>query len=159
MYKILKGNINKFVETSKHKLVEIFKKNSSHFSIFKNTISLKPNKSINFKSGLIKKFSEEINQDKEIFKKFEEEFDKTLSMNEDDQEKRVRLLSLKLLKINNSKEVLYLFDEKYIKGLVSHIYGEEVALIIYFYVSLLNREFSDYETNPNKTPRVYGKYS
>ena len=135
-----KKNISKSTKVNKNFNIFQFNKNNFKFTSFKN----------------IKNFSEEINQEKDLYRKFDEDFEKCLSMNEEDQEKRVRLLSFKLLQINNSKEILNLFDEKYIKGLVSNIYGEEVALIIYFYVSVLNREFSDHETNPLKTPRIYG---
>ena len=35
------------------------------------------------------------------------------------------------------------FEEKYLKGLVNNIFGEEMSLIVYFYVSLLDKEVRD----------------
>ena len=84
-------------------------------------------------------------KNEEMFNIFNEDFDKALSTNEEDQAKRVRLLSIKLLQINNSREIINLFEEKYIKGLVNNIYGEELSLFVYFYVSLLDKEVK--ETN------------
>ncbi len=59
---------------------------------------------------------------------------------EDDPEKRVKLLSLKLLQASTSSEVVSLFDEKYVKNLIEKIYAEELCLFLYFYVSLKEKE-------------------
>lgn len=78
---------------------------------------------------------------------FNNEFDKMLSDNEEDIEKRVKLLSIKLIQQQKSRDILYLYEDKYIKGLVNKIYGEELSLMIYFYISLLDKEYSDINSN------------
>lgn len=83
----------------------------------------------------------------EMMNRFNEEFEKALQTGEEDKDKRVKLLSIKLLQLNKSSDVINLFDEKYIKGLINKIFGEELSLIIYFYASLLEREKR--ENNPN----------
>jgi hypothetical protein len=86
-----------------------------------------------------KNFCEKINQEANLMA----EFENMLSKGEDNQDKRVKLLSLKLLGMQSSIEILNFFEEKYIKGLVSNIYGEELLLLIYFYTSRIEMESSD----------------
>ena len=88
----------------------------------------------------IEKDDKDINNNEEIIRFFNEEYEKALAANEEDQEKRIKLLSIKLLQLKKSKEIINLFEEKYIKGLVSKIYGEELTLFVYFYVSLVEKE-------------------
>lgn len=88
------------------------------------------------------KLNKESDQNEEIMKYFNEEYERALASNEEDQEKRVKLLSVKLLQLKKAKDILNLFEEKYIKGLVSNIYGEELTLFIYFYVSMIEKEIS-----------------
>jgi hypothetical protein len=94
---------------------------------------LKPN---NLHSALHKKFCEKVKSEENLMK----EFENLLESGENDQEKRVKLLSIKLLSLSSSNEVLNFFEEKYIKGQVSNIYGEEILLLIYFYTTLLEKE-------------------
>jgi len=68
------------------------------------------------------------------------EFEDMLNTKEDNPEKRIKLLSIKLLQASSSQEVLNLFIDKYIKALVEKIYSEELCLFLYFYVSLLDKE-------------------
>jgi hypothetical protein len=94
-------------------------------------------------------------QHDEIMNVFNEDFEKTLSSNTEDVEKRVKLLSIKLLQSSKSKDVINIFEEKYIRGLVNNIYGEELTLFIYFYVSLIDKEYnmgdsSSYSIKGNK---------
>ena len=117
----------------------------------------------------IKDYSEsnsEINQDKikedinssstsnlkneEMFNSLNEDFEKSLSSNEENCERRVRLLSIKFLQFTHSREILKLFEDKYIKGLVNNIYGEELSLFVYFYVSFLDKEIRDSINSRNK---------
>jgi hypothetical protein len=148
---------NKFLNIICKNTLELFKfttKNRTNFMKSKTSYKYK-NLNIFRNSSLItKNFSEKI--DKEMFNYINEDFEKTLSSNEEDQEKRVRLLSLKLLQINHSKEIISLFEEKYIKGLVNTIYGEEISILLYFYVSILNRESGD-QNSSLKTPIIFGK--
>lgn len=102
--------------------------------IYYNSVSIK-NFSMNNKNPF-----ESIKTNEEILNSFNEDFDKLLASNSEDIAKRVRLLSIKLLQINNPREIIALYDEKYIKALINKIYGEEISLIIYFYVSLLDKE-------------------
>lgn len=76
----------------------------------------------------------------ELITGYLEEFEKTLASGEDNQDKRVKLLSIKLLQMTNAKEVTQVFEEKYIKGLLEKIYAEELTLFLYFYVSLIDKE-------------------
>lgn len=98
----------------------------------------------------------EINNNEEIMRFFNEEFEKALAANEEDQEKRIKFLSIKLLQFKKSKEIINLFEEKYIKGLVSKIYGEELTLFVYFYVSLVEKEiqFENF-TQQNLKGKIY----
>ena len=88
------------------------------------------------------KDDKDLSQNEEIINYFNEEYERALASNEVDQEKRIKLLSVKLLQIKKAKDIINLFEEKYIKGLVSNIYGEELTLFIYFYVSLIEKEIS-----------------
>jgi hypothetical protein len=147
----------KFLNMVRKNTLELFKftrKNRTNLMNSKISYGYKNLKNFKNASLSTKNFSEKI--DKEMFNYINEDFEKTLSSNEEDQEKRVRLLSLKLLQINHSKEIISLFEEKYIKGLVNTIYGEEISILLYFYVSILNRESGD-ENSSLKTPIIFGK--
>jgi hypothetical protein len=74
-----------------------------------------------------------------------EEFEKCMDEDIDDQEKRVKLLSLRLLQCNRPEEVLSIFDDKFLKTLKTKIYGEELVLFIYFYTSLIEKSLSEGE--------------
>ena len=123
--------------------------NKNYLTFFKkplNTLISNNTKFIYYNS--IKNFSinteknpfDSIKTNEEILNNFNEDFDKLLASNSEDIPKRVRLLSIKLLQINNAREVITLYDEKYVKALINKVYGEEISLIIYFYVSLLDKE-------------------
>ena len=68
------------------------------------------------------------------------EFEEMLATKEDNSEKRIKLLSIKLLQTNSSDDIIQLFEEKYIKGLLEKIYAEELCLFLYFFVSLKEKE-------------------
>ena len=78
------------------------------------------------------------------------------SEKDDNYDRRIKLLSLELLQKENSNEVLYLFEEYYLKSLVAKIYGEELALIIYFYITLMEKDFKmpDYKINDKRFDRL-----
>ena len=82
-----------------------------------------------------KSYCSKVNIDNQI-----NEFDKLLDDDEADIDKRIKNLSIKLLSINKSSEVITLFEEKYLKGIYNNINVEELILIIYFYISILERE-------------------
>jgi hypothetical protein len=92
-----------------------------------------------FKIYSYRNFCEKVNLETNLML----EFENMLSKNEDNQEKRIKLLSIKLLGLTSSIEVLNFFEEKYIKGLVDNIYGEELLLLIYFYTSMIEKESAD----------------
>jgi hypothetical protein len=120
----------------------IFSGSFIKFNNLKNFCT-KENESEKIYENTMNKQESQSTKNDEIFNQFNEDFEKALSSNESDQGKRVRLLSIKLLQINNSREIINLFEEKYLKGLVSNIFGEELSLIVYFYVSLLDKEVRD----------------
>jgi hypothetical protein len=99
-------------------------KNSEEFNA---NINLKTNTNINAAS-----------QENEI--NLIEEFEKMMINNEDNQEKRVKYLSIRLLQCTNHLEVLTIFNEKYLRGLLSKVYCEELTLILYFYTSLVEKD-------------------
>lgn len=132
--------------------ISIFSGSFIKYKIYKQ-FSAKQNESEQiYKNSTIEQENQN-SKNEEIFNQFNEEFDKSLSSNEPDQEKRVRLLSIKLLQINSSREIINLFEEKYLKGLVNNIFGEEMSLIFYFYVSLLDKEVRDVASLDNNSSR------
>ena len=74
------------------------------------------------------------------------------SENEKDYDSRIKLLSLELLQKENSSEVMSLFEEFYLKSFIPKIYGEELALIIYFYLTLMEKEIKkpDFKINDDR---------
>ena len=133
---------NKFIPANKYSAClklpfSSLKFNSHNFNLNKFNQKGFSNKENEFDTSFAN--SNKVNHE-DYMNTFNEDFDKVLSSNEEDQPKRVRLLSIKLLQLNNSREIINLFEEKYIKGLVNNIYGEELSLFVYFYVSLLDKE-------------------
>ena len=75
-----------------------------------------------------------------LLQNLDTEFEKLLEKSDNtDIEKRIKLLSIKLLQANTSKEIINIYEEKYIKNLVE-ISSDEVILILYFYTSYLDKE-------------------
>jgi hypothetical protein len=74
------------------------------------------------------------------------------SEKESDYDSRIKLLSLELLQKESSSDVISLFEEYYLKSLIPRIYGEELALIIYFYLTLMEKEIKkpDYKINDDR---------
>lgn len=88
-------------------------------------------------------------EEKIILETLEKDFEKLLENSEDtDIEKRVKILSIKLLQATSSSEVMNLFDEKYMKSLVD-VSAEEIILILYFFTNLIEKENvnSNYKSN------------
>lgn len=80
------------------------------------------------------------------------EFEKLLEKsNNTELEKRVKILSIKLLQANHSREIMNLYEEKYLKNFIE-ISAEEIILILYFYTCLLDRESThNVSNNPLKS--------
>lgn len=74
------------------------------------------------------------------------------SEKESDYDSRIKLLSLELLQKESSSDVITLFEEYYLKSLIPRIYGEELALIIYFYLTLMEKEIKkpDFKINDDR---------
>jgi hypothetical protein len=86
------------------------------------------------------------------------EFEKLLENNENDVEKRIKLVSVKLMSMTKSNEALSYFDEKYIKALVDDIQAEEIILLIYFYTSMLERESIESGNRSNIVDKRLDRY-
>ncbi len=97
---------------------------------------------------------EEINNDDKshLLNNLDLEFEKLLEKSDNTVlEKRIKMLSIKLLQANSSKEIMNLYDEKYLKNLVE-ISADEIILILYFYTCLLDKEISyTFTNNPIKS--------
>jgi hypothetical protein len=78
------------------------------------------------------------NKDPNLFD-LEAEFENALSQQEENQEKRVKLLSIKLLQLTKPEDIIRLFENKF-QSYIGTIYGEELTLLIYFYTSLLDND-------------------
>ena len=119
------------------------------------------NRFINFKqydnnsmmfNGYSKNFCEKVSHQKLLI-----DFKDILSSEkESDYDRRIKLLSLELLQKDSSSEILSLFDEYYLKSLINKIYGEELALVLYFYITLLEKEVNkpDFKLNDNRFDRL-----
>ena len=86
------------------------------------------------------------------------EFEKLMENNDNDVEKRIKLVSVKLMSMTKSSEALNYFDEKYIKALVDNIQAEELILLIYFYTSLVERESIDSGNRLNVVDKRLDRY-
>lgn len=86
------------------------------------------------------------------------EFEKLIQNNDNDIEKRIKLVSVKLMSMNKSNEAINYFEEKYIKGLVEDIQAEELILLLYFYTSLVERECIETGNRKNVLDKRLDKY-
>jgi len=74
------------------------------------------------------------------------EFEKILEKSDNTElEKRIKILSIKLLQSNSSQEISKLYEEKYVKNFID-ISSDEIILILHFFTTLIERETS-YNTN------------
>lgn len=96
--------------------------------------------------------------DKPIEETLESQFENLVENNDNDIEKRIKLVSVKLLSINKSSEAINFFEEKYIKGIISDIQSEELILLIYFYTSLIERESLDSGNRLNIIDKRFDKF-
>jgi hypothetical protein len=86
-------------------------------------------------------------EEKKIFDTLEKDFERLLeNSNDTNIEKRVKILSIKLLQSTTSAEVMNLFEEKYKKSLID-ISPEEIILILYFFTNLIEKENINLGTN------------
>ncbi len=148
-------------------LSQLFSNKRSSFSCLPcgNFTSLFKKSSNVFYATPKKFFSNNINKDNNEFQEvmnnddknnllinLDSEFEKLLDKSDNTElEKRVKILSIKLLQANSSKEIMNLYDEKYLKNLIE-ISAEEIILILYFYTSLLDRETAyNISSNPLKS--------
>jgi hypothetical protein len=90
------------------------------------------------------------NKDPNLFD-LEAEFENALSQQDENQEKRVKLLSIKLLQFTKPEDIIRLFENKF-QSYVGTIYGEELTLLIYFYTSLL-----DNDPGRNVSSKIFNK--
>ena len=91
----------------------------------------------------LKNNNEGLNKQETINKENEKllfEFEDMLEKKEENPEKRIKLLSIKLLQASSSQEIINLFEEKYLKSLIEKIHAEELCLFYYFFVSHLEKE-------------------
>lgn len=97
------------------------------------------------------------NEDKNnLLNNLDVEFEKLLEKSDNSElEKRIKILSIKLLQANSSKEIMNLYDEKYLKNLIE-ISADEIILILYFYTSLLDKEIAyNFTNNPLKSILIF----
>lgn len=145
-----------------------FNRVSYSSSLVGNHISLM-NKSINNFHPIPKKFfSNNINKENSDFQEvmnnddknnllnnLDLEFEKLLEKSDNTElEKRIKILSIKLLQANSSKEIMNLYDEKYLKNLIE-ISADEIILILYFYTSLLDKETAYNSSNNPIKGKIY----
>jgi len=144
----------------------LFKSQTTSFSnlFIKNSVSFSKPYMKSFYSRQKKFFSnnpKEIDDSQEKFttedknnllNNLDEEFEKLLEKSGDTElEKRIKILSIKLLQANFSKDIMNLYDEKYLKSLIE-ISADEIILFLYFYTSLLDKETThNYTINPIKS--------
>jgi hypothetical protein len=86
------------------------------------------------------------------------QFEKLIENNDNDIEKRIKLVSVKLMAMTKSNEALNYFEEKYIQTLVEDIQAEELILLLYFYSSLVEKECIESGNRKNVIDKRLDKY-
>lgn len=124
-----------------------FKIEKSNSLLFKISKKFTTDNANNNKSEASQESLDQQNKE-QLIKHLDKEFEKLLESSEASEvEKRIKFLSIKLLQANSSKEIISLYEDKYLKNLID-ITADEIILFLYFYTSFLDRE-TNYDSSTN----------